>query len=397
MAMLDLEKVKTLSTKPIRAISTSIRTSIDEAPTEVRKAGKYVLLVALLIVASIAASKFAMNYWEQRALLAEQQAGPRVRVVNVGKSLGDRTISVLGEARPYAEVTLYAKVSGYLRDVKVDKGDVVRKDQVLARIESPETDKDYQGAFADAKNKRAIANRMNALRARSLVSQQEAEQADSDAEVSEARLAALAVQKGYETLRAPFDGKVTSRFADPGALVQNATASQTSALPVVTVSQVDRLRVYAYLDQKDAPFVTAGSPVTVTLRERPGFQVPGTIARVSGELDPQTRTLLTEVDLDNKKGDFVPGSFVEVSLPIHAPSLPQIPVEGLIAQPGKSLVAVVSQDNTVHFREVHPANNDGQFVTILSGLNEGEIVALNLGTNVNDGAKVRPILPEAKK
>jgi membrane fusion protein (multidrug efflux system) len=205
------------------------------------------------------------------------------------------------------------------------------------------------------------------------------------------------VQKSYEILRAPFDGTVTSRYADPGALVQNAMASQTSALPVVTVSQVNRLRVYAYLDQKDATFVTVASPVKVTMKERPGFVVEGKIARVSGELDTKTRTLLTEIDLDNKDGTFVPGSFVDVTLPIHAPSLPQIPTDALVLKKDKTLVPVITKDNTVTYREVKIANNDGEYATVLDGVKAGELVGLDLGSNLPEGNHVRPILPDAPK
>ena len=130
----------------------------------------------------------------------------------------------------------------------VDKGDKVKKDQLLAVIESPEIDKQYMGALADQKNKKAIAGRMSQLRARDLVSPQEADQAESDYAVAQSKLDSLAVQKSYENLRAPYDGTVTARFADPGALVQNATNSQTSALPVVTVNTIDELRVYVYVD-----------------------------------------------------------------------------------------------------------------------------------------------------
>ena len=197
--------------------------------------------------------------------------------------------------------TLYAKVSGYLKAVKVDKGDKVKKDQLLAVIESPEIDKEYQGALADTKNKKAIAGRMNTLRERNLVSPQEADQANSDAEVANSKLESLAVQKGYETLRAPFDGTVTSRYADAGALVQNAANSQTSALPVVTVSQVDMLRVYVYVDQRDASYIQLGGSANVKVAERPELNLNATVSRMSGELDPKTKMLTTEIDIDNKK------------------------------------------------------------------------------------------------
>src|SRR5438105_4570807 len=103
---------------------------------------------------------------------------------------------------------------------------------------------------------------------------------------AEANVKALATMKAYEVLRAPFAGTVTARYADPGALLQNAANSQTSALPLVTISEIDRLRVYAYPDQHDATFVHAGDPAEITLSERPGIRLGARVTRLSGELDP---------------------------------------------------------------------------------------------------------------
>jgi membrane fusion protein (multidrug efflux system) len=278
-----------------------------------------------------------------------------------------------------------------LREIVADKGDVVKKDQIIAKIESPETDQQYQGAYSDAKNKRAIANRMKVLLKQELVSPQEAEGAFADAEIAESKMASASTLKSYEIIRAPFNGTVTARFVDPGALVQNAMNAQTGALPVVTVSQIDELRTYVYLDQRDATFVQVGSPVMVTLAERPGFQIEARITRISGELDPKTRMLLTEVDIDNQSQQLVAGSFVQVAIPIHTPSILQLPVEALVDQQGKNMVGVVGDDQTIHFQEVNVASNDGQMVGILSGVNEGQKVALSLGSAVQEGGHVRPV------
>jgi RND family efflux transporter MFP subunit len=337
---------------------------------------------------------------EQKALEAEAKAGPHVEVVVVKKSDPNRTLTLVGEARPFATVTLYAKVSGYMKSIKVDKGDHVKKDQVLAIIESPEIDKNYQGALADSENKSSISRRMNQLRNRSLVSPQEADQADSDAKVAKSRLESLAVQKAYETLRAPFDGTVTSRYADAGALVQNAENSQTSAQPVVTISQVDSLRVYVYVDQKDAAFIQVGGPAQVSVAERPDLHLTAMITRVSGELDPKTKMLLTEIDIDNKQGQLVPGSFVQVTLNLKIPEQLEVPAQSLLIQQGKSFVVTVDDADLIHYKEVKAGDNDGQFVSIYSGVNENERVAVNLGSQWAEGSHIRPIVkdkpPEAK-
>jgi RND family efflux transporter MFP subunit len=282
-----------------------------------------------------------------------------------------------------------------LKAVRVDKGDVVKQGQILAVIESPETDQAYQGAAADARNKKAIAARMNALLAKGLVSQQEAEQAQSDADVSSARLQSQGVEKGYEILRAPFDGTVTARFADPGALVQNATSSQASALPVVTVSQINRLRVDVFLDQRDAPFVQKDEPVEISVSERPGLKILGNLDRLSGELDPRTKMLLTEIDIPNEDQKLVAGSFVQVALKIKSPPYLEAPVESLVLKDNKPFLTVVSPDNQLNYKAIEIAGNNGKTLQIISGVKEGETVAMNVGDSLPEGNKVRPMADAA--
>jgi membrane fusion protein, multidrug efflux system len=142
-----------------------------------------------------------------------QAAGPKVLVVTAKRSAPTRTITVQSEAHAYAEVTLYAKVAGYLRDIKVDKGDQVKGGQVLARIEAPEVDAQSVAAGADAKYKKVIAQRADALVAPGVLSAQDRDVAVSNSEVAAANEKSSLTLKGYELLRAPFDGTVTARFA----------------------------------------------------------------------------------------------------------------------------------------------------------------------------------------
>lgn len=375
----------------IRSIYKSIMASYHAAPPELQKGARRILGGALTVVVLFIVWTYGSAFYEQHKLEEELAKGPQVKTAKATLAPAERTVKLLGEARPYAAVTLYAKVSGYLKTVKVDKGDVVRKGQVLAIIESPETDKAYEGALSDARNKKAISDRIAKLLERDLVSQQEADNAKSDAEVASAHLQSAEVLKSYETLRAPFDGTITARFADPGALVQNATASQTSALPVLAISQVTELRVYVYLDQRDAIFVSKGTPVSISLTERPDLNLTGHVARVSGQLDEKTRMLLAEIDLDNKKSDIVAGSLVEVSLNLKTVPGVEVPAEALVLRGGKTMVPVIDQNNEVTYTEVKVVDNSGKSVKVQSGLQEGQTVALNLGNTVADHGKVRPV------
>jgi membrane fusion protein, multidrug efflux system len=334
---------------------------------------------------------------EARALQEEVRLGPRVQTAKVTKSSGEDNVILVGETRPFATATLYAKISGYLSEIKVDKGDIVKKNQVLGIVNSPETSKQYQAALADSQNKHGIANRMKELISRKLVSQQEADQAFSDSDIAEAKLEQMAILKGYEVLRAPFDGTVTARYVDAGILIQDAQNAQTSAQPVVTISQVNTLRIYVYLDQRDAYYVKKSDPAKISLTERPELSVAATVTRVSGELDARTRMMLVEVDVDNSQGLLVAGSLVNVSLNIKLPIYPQVPVEAVVIRDGKLYAPVVSPEGSIHYQLITAGHNDGQRVQILSGLKEGDVVALDVGNSIVEGSHIRVIASEEEK
>ena len=385
-----LKKIIHFFVNEIRTIVKSIHSSYRNAPPEMRQGVRRVLLGALGVVILFIIWQKGRDYYDQKQREADLARGPMVKVAVAEESPAARTVQVLGEAKPYAQVTLYAKVSGYLKDMKVDKGDVVKKGQILAVIDSPETDHAYEAALSDAKNKKSIMQRTDKLLERDLVSAQEAETARSESEIASAHLDAQQNLKSYEVLRAPFDGTVTARFADPGALVQNAANSQSSSLPIIALSQVNELRVYVYLDQRDAMSVSKGTPARISLTERPDIIVSGHVERVTGALDEKTRMLLAEIDLDNKKSEIVAGSLVQVSLDLRSEPGIKIPSEALVLREGKTVVPVVDRNQEINYTEVQVIDNDGKFVKVRTGLAAGQIIALNLGNSVPAHGKVRP-------
>ncbi|HZS62381.1 MAG TPA: efflux RND transporter periplasmic adaptor subunit [Gemmatimonadaceae bacterium] len=354
--------------------------------------GVALVVVTLGIVVLLTAEHRTSLSKESGQRVAAVDAGPRVQLVSVEAGGGNRNLVLTGESRPFLAVTLYSKVSGYLTDVRVDKGDRVHKGQVLAVVESPETDAAFASAEADAKNKRIIADRDAQLINRKLIAPEEAETAESDAAQAEAHAKALETLKGYEVLKAPFDGVITARYADPGALMQNAQTSQTSALPVVAVGQIDSLRVFVYVDQANAGDVRRGSPVILDDPSRPGQPIHTRVSRYTGELDPETRTLLAEIDVPNPKHDLVAGSIVQATLEVHSAPYERVPAEAVFARGLENFVATVTADNRVAFRQVHVVDNDGQTVRLAPGdLHPGDRVALNLGDAVPDGQRVQPL------
>lgn len=351
------------------------------------------ILVAASIVAVIALSAFkrASTDRERQARVTAVSKGPAVRTALVERTPGARTITLTGETRPFLSVALYAKVSGYLKEVRVDKGDRVRAGELLAVVQSPETDQQVESAIADARNKRSIADRDTQLIAQKLIAPQEAEQAETEAQMAAASVERYKALKDYELIRAPFSGTVTARYADPGALVQNAEGSQTSALPIVEVGTTDSLRVFVYIAQRDAADIRRGAAVTITDPSRPEVHAAGTVTRFTGELDPNTRTLLAEIDLSNRSGAIVPGSFVQVSLAVAGHRYLEIPAEALIVRGTEYFVAVITSDDRVAFRQVHILDTDGVTVRLLDGVQEGDRVALSLGDSVPEGQHVQPV------
>jgi RND family efflux transporter MFP subunit len=226
--------------------------------------------------------------------------------------------------------TLYSKVGGYLKSINVDRGDHVKAGEVVAEVESTELDRQYDAAVSDLENKRKNANRSRDLVSRGWTSVQAADLASTAERMAQANMEQLAIMKSYQILRAPFDGTVTARFVDVGALVQSSITNQTSNQPVMTIADMSRLRVDVYVEQKDVPYVHVGDLAEVADGANPDRKVNARIARTSDQLDPRTRTLFTELEVDNTNGFLVPGSFVYVTLHVPIPSYPELPMAGLV-------------------------------------------------------------------
>jgi RND family efflux transporter MFP subunit len=365
-----------------------------------QRRGSIWLYLAGIVIVLVAGVMAFLLFTRQRThveaateqLTAEGQKGPAVEIATAHKVAGSNTVRLIGEARPYQSAILYAKVSGYMRSISVDKGDFVRTNQVMAVIESPETDKQYQAAVADAHNKELIANRAATLVKKQMISQQDSDQAEADAAVSKANLEQIGTLKSYEELRAPFSGTVTARYSDPGALIQNAATSQTSALPVVEISETTRLRIYVYVDQAHAPYVRDGDPVTILDQANTTLKLEARVTRTSGEIDPKTRTLLVEIDVDNPHNRILAGSFVQVELKVQTPRYVEVPSDALIVRGTGTFVAVVTADNTIKFTQVAVAEQTGETARLFSGLEEGERVARNVGERVAEGGRVQPVV-----
>jgi RND family efflux transporter MFP subunit len=326
---------------------------------------------------------------EVRASTADR--GPRVEVVAATQGPSERTITMLADVRANASAIMYAKVSGYMKEVRVDRGDRVEAGQVLAVIESPEIDQQYNAAVADLEHKRRNLARSQDLFAKGNTTQVAMLQFETDARVAEANVKGLETMKGYQTIRAPFSGRVTARYVDPGTLITNAQTNFVSALPIMTISDDSRLRVYCYVQQQDVPFINVGDTADVIDASNPERQMKAKVSRMTGELETRTRTMQIEINIDNTEGFLVAGSFANVRIHIPIKSYPQIPVSGLLVRGEGNFVATIEND-TLRYKQIRVQTTDGNTVTVAEGVRQGDRIAINLPDEITDGAKVQPIL-----
>ena len=348
---------------------------------------------SLVLVLAAAAGVTALFVREHRAnarqveqLQRELDRGPVVRVARVKLAPAERVVSLPAEVRADRRAVLYAKVSGYVKKLLVDRGEKVKEGQVLAVLESPDLEAQVAAAEAEVMLRRQQLQRAQRLAGKS-ISENELQQAEESVKVAQSALDRARVQKGYDTLRAPFAGTITARYADPGALLPAATGSTSSAQPLLEIAQLDRLRVALQLGQDDAARVRAGD--SVSLKIDPGKPpLVARISRIAQSLDARSRTMLCEIDLTSPPQGLYPGAFVQASVTLHGEPRPLVPAEALVAQAGQTYVAMI-QDGRVKLQRVRVGNDDGSTVEVLEGLHGGEYVALNLGTDVPDGAPVR--------
>jgi membrane fusion protein (multidrug efflux system) len=355
----------------------------------------YLFGVVALAAAGAAVGYFHMSRNKDVAVAREARAsivdrGPRVEVVAAAQGPQRRTITLLADVRSNQVATLYGKVSGYMKTLNVDRGDRVEAGQVLAVIESPELEQQYAAAVTDLDHKKRNLERSRELLAKGNTTQVATLQFETDFRVSEANANGLATMRGYQTIRAPFAGRVTARFVDLGALITNAQTNIVSALPVMTISDDSRLKVFAYVQQQDVPFVNVGDEAEVIDASNPDRKVKAKVTRMTGELDPRARAMQIEVNIDNSEGFLASGSFAYVTIHIPIKSYPQIPVSGLIVRGAENFVAVLEND-VLRFTPIKVATTDGNTISIADGLKTGERIAVNLPDEVSNGSRVQPI------
>jgi RND family efflux transporter MFP subunit len=321
---------------------------------------------------------------ESRERHEEVARGPRLRVAQVKNAPAVRELTLPADVRGILQATLYSKTAGYLERITVYGGDRVKKGQLLAVIASPETDQQVAEARADLIFKDKTAQRARLLASRDFIARQDLDQAESALRVSRATLSRLRSLQGYQVLRAPFDGVVTYRYVDQGALIPAA------ATPVVDVANLSRVRVLVAVAQDAAPFLHVGDPGIITVDERPGEKINASVTRFGPALDPRSRSMLAELWLDNAGPRLYPGTYVKVTLQLAVPPLPQVPSAAVSVRGGK-LTAGVVENGRVRLVPVTTGLDDGRTVQVKTGLREGQTVVLNLPPEIADQAAIQPV------
>jgi len=340
---------------------------------------------------------------------------PTVAVAKVDREDLNREVTIPAEFRPYEEVELHAKVSGYVSDMKVDFGDRVKAGQLMATLEVPELVDDLHSAMAAVQKAEADHTDAHLIHTRlisvnqqqpNLVAQQDLDTAEAkDAATTAAIVAVKADVEKYQTLisytqiTAPFDGVVTWRYADPGTLIQAGTASNSQVMPLVRVSDNYRLRLDFPVSVEYVKDIHLGDKVDVRVESLGGRSFKGTISRFTQKVTDNTRTMITEMEVLNPNLEIVPGMYATVVLNVeNRPQTLAIPIQ-TSASGGTTRVLIVNAKHEIEERPVTLGLETPFKYEVVSGLREGDLVMMGNPSQLKPGQKVetKKIEPEAVK
>ncbi|HEV7814391.1 MAG TPA: efflux RND transporter periplasmic adaptor subunit [Janthinobacterium sp.] len=361
------------------------------------------LLAAGILPRIQAASALTQQTEAQNALI--------VAVIAPKSAPAEQELLLPGAAMPFADAAIYARSSGYVQRWNTDIGAAVKQGQELALIRTPELDAQLRQAQADLATAQAnftlaktTSERWQTMVKTQSVSAQDADTRLADMEAKRAMLSSadanvqrLTELASYESIRAPFGGVVTARNVDVGALVTagGSPGLSANAGELFHVQQVDTLRVFADVPQNDAAFIAADTSVYLSTAQYPGQQFAAKVVRNAGTIDPASRTLRVEVDVDNRDHRLMPGAYVQMHFGLRSshPAL-DLPVSAILFRPDGLNVVVVGADNKTVLRKISVGRDFGTHMEITSGLDARERVIDNPGDSISAGQTVR-IAPQA--
>jgi membrane fusion protein, multidrug efflux system len=338
----------------------------------------------------------------------DEQAIPTVAVVLPDAKVLNATIDLPGRLEAYSRAPIFARVSGYLKSWSADIGARVKAGQVIAEIEAPDLDQQLLQARADlasqeasSKLSEATLTRRKSLIASNFVSMQEIDERSADLSNKKAavnsgqanveRLEALA---GYKKITVPFDGVVTARDTDVGALIN---AGGGSGPPMFVVSDIGRLRVYVNVPQSYVPAIKIGANAVISMPEYPTRTFAATVEASSQSVDVASGTTRMQLALDNPKGELMPGGYANVRMSLQRDAVPlHIPASALIFNQSGLRVATVGLDDKVKFKAVTIARDLGKDIELASGVSADDRIIIAPPDGIADGDQVRVAGAKAK-
>ena len=302
-----------------------------------------------------------------------------------------RGVTLPGTVRPNRQAVLYAKISGYLKTIRVDKGDFVKMGDAIAEIEVPEMSADLAKQRVEVQVAEVAWKRLKdaQTKAPNLVMPQTVDDAKGRYDISVANLSRTETLLSYARIVAPFDGVVTRRHVDPGAFIPAATSgsvAQTAA--VVTIMDISKVRVEVAIPEAEAPVVKTGIECVLSLDEWPGHPFSGTLTRFGYALDDATRTMMTEIELPNPKRELRPGMYGSVRLTMERKKDALIvPIDALVVDKTRTFVFTVAGDKAKRLT-VKVGFRDATSAEILEGVASDQVVLLAAKAGLTDGQTV---------
>ncbi len=306
-----------------------------------------------------------------------------------------------GNVQAFYEAAIYARTNGYLKIWHTDIGSPVKQGQPLAEIDSPEVDQELRQAQADLGTAeanyqlaRTTNERWKGLLATESVSQQDADQRAGDAaaklaarQSAAANLARLQEMQSFKRVLAPFDGVVTQRNTDVGALI---TAGQNSGSPLFRVADTHRLRIYVAVPQPYAGSIHRGQTAGLVFADRPGKRYNAAVENTANALEASSRTLQVELQIDNARGELLPGSYGQVYFDLAGDdNTLRIPVNSVLFRTAGLQVAVLDAEHRVHLKTITQGRDFGTEIEVLSGVDMGDTLVVNPPDSISDGLRVR--------
>ncbi|CAD6528349.1 efflux RND transporter periplasmic adaptor subunit [Paraburkholderia sabiae] len=383
---------------------------VPAEPASTRRKRRYVLPFALAAVAAALLVIGIAPRLQASTELTKQVDAQRyltVETLTPTRAPASQELLLPGNVMPFADASIYARTSGYIQHWYADIGAKVKAGQTLADIDTPELDAQLRQTRADEATAKAnytfansTAQRWQTMLQTQSVSQQDADAKTSDSaaklaawQAAQANVARLSELVSYEKVTAPFDGVITARNVDVGALVTAGGSPGIAAAnggELFHIEQTDRLRVYVDVPQNDAQGVTPGTKVYLTTQQYPGRKFDATVARSTNSIDPVSRTLRVEVDVDNRDGTLLPGAYSQVHLALETahPAL-EVPVSALLFRPDGVTVAVIGNGDKVQLKTVTIGRDFGTYVEVATGLAATDRVINNPGDAISSGETVR--------